>query len=223
VTPSHQYPTGVLMSAARRLALLDWAARRDAWIIEDDYDSEFRYASRPLAALHGLDTSARVLYVGTFSKTLFPALRVGYVIVPDMLVDAFAAMRSLADRHTVALEQAVLAEFLDEGHYARHVRRMRVLYQERRDVVLEAAPALIGDRLELTGGDAGMHLVGRLRPGVSDAALSMRAAARDVIAPPLSQYTTLPPARGALLLGYAAYAPRTLRAALRRLAEVLDG
>lgn len=221
VTPSHQYPTGVVMSAARRLALLDWIARTGAWIVEDDYDSEFRYASRPLAALHGLDTNGCVLYVGTFSKTLFPSLRLGYVIVPEALVDAFATMRTVADRQTATLEQAVLAEFLADGHYARHVRRMRVLYEERRDVVLAAAPNLLGDRLSLTGGDAGMHLVGLLPPGVSDVEVSERAREHGVTAPPLSRYAVRPLARDGLLLGYAGFSPRVLRAALRRLADAL--
>ena len=191
--------------------------------MEDDYDSEYRYASRPLAALHGLDVDGRVLYVGTFSKTLFPALRLGYVVVPPTLVDAFAAVRVLADRQSPSVDQAVLAEFIEAGHFARHVRRMRVLYMERRDALRDAASALLGDRLALTPGDAGMHLVGLLPPGVDDGAVSNRALARGIEAPALSRYAVHPMARGGLVLGYAAFAPRTLRAAVRTLAGALDG
>ena len=128
VTPSHQYPLGVTMSLARRLALLEWAHARRAWIVEDDYDSEYRYTGRPLASLQGLDRHGRVIYVGTFSKVLFPALRLGYVVVPPALVDAFAAARGLVDRHPPSVTQAVLAEFIAEGSFARHVRRMRMRY-----------------------------------------------------------------------------------------------
>ncbi|MFL5560802.1 MAG: PLP-dependent aminotransferase family protein [Gemmatimonadaceae bacterium] len=222
VTPSHQYPTGAIMTASRRFELLRWAASSNAWIVEDDYDSAYRYASRPLAALHGLDHAGRVLYVGTFSKTLFPALRLGYLVVPPPLAEAFAAARALTDRHPPGVEQAVLADFLIEGHFARHVRRMRMLYHERRDVLLEAAPALLGDRLTLSSGDAGMHLVGQLPPGVDDQDISARALSRGVVAPALSRYAVRRPERGALLLGYSAFPPRVLRAALRRLAETLE-
>ncbi len=128
VTPSHQYPLGATMSLSRRLALLDWAERRDVWVIEDDYDSEYRYNGRPLEAFQGLDTGGRVIYVGTFSKVLFPSLRLGYLVVAPDLVESFTAARELADRHSPLIEQAVLARFMSEGHFARHVRRMRKLY-----------------------------------------------------------------------------------------------
>lgn len=223
VTPSHQYPTGVVTSAARRLALLRWARAARAWVIEDDYDSAYRYASRPLASLHGLDVDGRVLYVGTFSKTLFPALRLGYVVVPKALVDAFTAVRTIMDRQSPSVDQAVLAEFIEDGHYARHLRRMRMLYLERRDALLDAAPALFGDRLELTPGDAGMHVVGLLPPGIDDRAISDRALARGVEVPALSRHAAEPVARGGLMLGYAAFSPRSIRAALKILATTLDG
>ena len=230
VTPSHQYPTGVVMTAARRLEVLQWAARAGAWVLEDDYDSEFRYASRPLACLQGLDPSPgsgqaggqHVLYVGTFSKTLFPALRLGYLIVPPSLVDAFAAARAVADRHSPSLDQAVLADFIEEGHFARHVRRMRVLYEERRDVLLSVGAELFGDRLVLGRADAGMHVLGHLPVGVDDAAVSARATASGVDAPALSSYAIEPLARGGLVLGYAAFTPRAIRTAARKLVDVLD-
>jgi GntR family transcriptional regulator/MocR family aminotransferase len=221
VTPSHQYPTGVTMTAARRLRLLRWARDAGAWIVEDDYDGAYRYASRPLASLHGLDDGERVVYVGSFSKTLFPALRLGWLVVPPALVDAFAAARAVADRQSPSVDQAVLAQFIDDGHFARHVRRMRVLYQERRDALLDAAPALLGDRLVLAAGDAGMHVVGALPAGVDDRALSARARELGVEAPALTSYAAAPMARGGLLLGYAAFPPRVLRASLRKLAGAL--
>jgi GntR family transcriptional regulator/MocR family aminotransferase len=138
VSPSHQYPLGVTMSLPRRMALLAWARRRGAWIAEDDYDSEFRYAGRPLAALQGLDTAGRVIYIGTFSKVLFPALRLGYMVVPAGTVEAFAAARALSDRHPPGPSQALVAEFLAEGHFARHIRRMRTLYAERQAALVSA-------------------------------------------------------------------------------------
>ena len=138
VAPSHQFPLGVTMSVARRLELLAWAQQAGAWILEDDYDSEYRYASRPLACLQGLDETGCVVYIGTFSKTVFPSLRLGYVIAPRGMVDALQAARAAADRHSPALEQSVLADFIGEGHYARHVRRMRALYEERRDALRDA-------------------------------------------------------------------------------------
>jgi GntR family transcriptional regulator/MocR family aminotransferase len=134
VTPSHQYPFGVTMSLPRRLALLKWASQAGAWVIEDDYDSEYRYAGRPLAALQGLDSEGRVIYLGTFSKVLFPALRLGYMVVPPDLVDAFMAARALSDRHCPVLDQAALADFIGDGHFARHIRRMRALYAERQAI-----------------------------------------------------------------------------------------
>src|SRR5262249_4356701 len=149
VAPSHQYPLGVTLSLPRRLALLDWAQRGDAWVVEDDYDSEFRYTGRPLAALQGLDRTGRVLYLGTFSKVLFPALRLGYLVVPPDLVDAFTAARAATDRQAATLTQAVVTDFIDEGHFLRHLRRMRTLYAERQEVLLRAARREWGGLLEV--------------------------------------------------------------------------
>jgi len=191
VTPSHQFPLGVTLSAARRLALLAWARRHDAWVVEDDYDSEYRFRGRPLPSLQGMDRAGRVLYVGTFSKTLFPGLRLGYLIVPPALVDAFAHARGTVDRHPAALEQAVLADFLAEGHFARHVRRMRALYAERQDVLLHLL-ARAGAPLEVAPVDAGMHLVAYLPPGMHDAAVAARLLAAGVVATPLSALAVAP-------------------------------
>jgi GntR family transcriptional regulator / MocR family aminotransferase len=217
VSPSHQYPLGVTMSLARRMALLAWARRRSAWIAEDDYDSEFRYAGRPLAALQGLDTGGRVIYIGTFSKVLFPALRLGYMVAPAGTVDAFAAARALADRHPPGPSQALVAEFLMEGHFARHVRRMRTLYAERQAALVSAARREWDGLLEVSPADAGMHLVAWLAKGANDRGVSNRAAAAGVSAPPLSAYCHSVVARPALLLGYAAINARKIQEGARRL------
>ena len=221
VSPSHQYPLGVTMSLARRMALLDWARRRSAWIAEDDYDSEFRYAGRPLAALQGLDTTGRVIYIGTFSKVLFPALRLGYMVVPSCAVDAFAAARALADRHPPGPSQALVAEFLAEGHFARHIRRMRTLYAERQAALVAAARREWGGLIGVSAADAGMHLVGWLPVHVSDREASSRAAEAGISAPPLSAYCYSPELRPALLLGYAAVNGRKLQEGVRRLTAAM--
>jgi len=223
VTPSRQYPTGITMSAARRLELLRWAAAGRVWIVEDDYDSEFRYASRPLPCLQGLDDAGRVIYVGTFSKTVFPGLRLGYVIVPEDLVDAFGEARAVSDRQPPGIEQAVLADFIVLGHFARHVRRMRALYEERRDALLAAAREALGERVAFGDTAAGMLALAWLPPGVSDRDVSGRLLAAGVEAPPLSSYAIRPLRRGGLLLGYAGYPPEALRAGIRRLAAALPG
>jgi len=202
VTPSHQYPMGMTMSAARRMLLLNWAARSGAWIIEDDYDSEYRFGSRPIASLQGLDTDERVIYIGTFSKVMFPALRLGYVVVPKDLVRAFAAARDAADIFSSTLYQAVLTDFLREGHFARHIRRMRMLYLDRRKTLTNAIDSQMKDMLEVIGAEAGMHLVGLLPRGANDVAVSRMAAQRCISAIPLSTcYLTLP-TRSGLILGY---------------------
>lgn len=222
VTPSHQYPLGVTMSLARRLELLRWAGRASAWVLEDDYDSEYRYSGRPLEALQGLDTEGRVIYVGTFSKVLFPSLRLGYLVVPPDLVDAFTAARELSDRQAPALDQAVLARFMAGGHFARHVRRMRSLYAERQAILVEEAGRHLPGLLDVPPAGAGMHLVGRLPVGEDDREASHRAAERGVEAPPVSLYGTPREGRGGLLLGYAAVGEAEIRQGVRRLAEALE-
>jgi GntR family transcriptional regulator/MocR family aminotransferase len=222
VTPSHQFPLGVTMSLPRRLALLEWAARASAWLLEDDYDSEFRYVSRPLTALHGLDPRGRVIYTGTFSKVLFPALRIGYLVVPESLVDAFIAARHFGDGQGATIEQAILADFILDGHFERHVRRMRRLYRERQETLVDAVGRYLGPALEVRSADAGMHLVGWLPEGVADGAVSARAAAHDVDAMPLSFFALGSPARGGLVLGYANVPPIEIRAAAQRLARAVE-
>ena len=161
-------------------ALLDWARRAGAWVLEDDYDGEFRYDGRPLAALAGLDGAGQVIYLGTFSKVLFPALRLGYLVVPEEAVDAFVHARALAGRHAPTLEQAVLAGFIAGGHFGRHIRAMRALYQERQAALVGAARAELEGLLEVAPSAAGMHLVGWLEPGTDDRAAAGRAAREGV-------------------------------------------
>jgi GntR family transcriptional regulator/MocR family aminotransferase len=221
ITPSHQYPLGMTMSAPRRMALLNWAARSGAWIIEDDYDSEFRFGARPFPSLQGLDTSARVIYAGTFSKVMFPALRLGYVVVPSDLIEAFAAVRDASDQFSSTLYQAAMATFIAEGHFARHIRRMRMLYRERRTELVEAIHDHMNDKLEVIGSEAGMHLVALLPPGVSDVALSRKAAVAGISAMPLSSCYLNKPVRPGLILGYGGTDIRQIREGVRKLSTLL--
>jgi GntR family transcriptional regulator / MocR family aminotransferase len=221
VTPSHQYPLGAAMSLRRRLALLAWASQAAAWVVEDDYDSEYRYSGRPLAALQGLDSEGRVIYLGTFSKVLFPALRLGYMVVPPDLVDTFAAACALSHQHPPTIEQAVLADFIHEGHFARHIRRMRVLYAEQQAALVEAARRELAGLLDVRPAEAGMHLVGWLPAGIDDVTAAQRAAAHGVGVQPLSLYSIEPLQRAGLLLGYAAVDTRAIREAVHRLAQAL--
>ena len=218
VTPSHQYPLGATLSASRRLQLLDWAEAAGAWIVEDDYDSEYRYDSRPVAALQGLDRNARVVYIGTFSKVLFPALRVGYLVIPTDLVDRFAAVRDAMDIFPATLHPAVLADFIALGHFARHLRRTALLYRDRRRVLVDSLQAL-GPRWRVAGAEAGLHLV-----AVGDRAdrpIAMRAARQGVWAMPLSSCYVGPAVRHGLVLGYGGVAAADIPAAVARLAKVI--
>jgi GntR family transcriptional regulator / MocR family aminotransferase len=221
VTPSHQFPLGVTMSLSRRLALLDWAHHVGAWILEDDYDSEYRYTGRPLPALQGLDTENRTVYLGTLSKTLFPSLRLGYIVVPADLADAFTAAKALVDRHAPSVEQAVLATFITEGHFARHIRRTRILYAERQAALLEAAAREFDGQLDVKPAQAGMHLVGYLPEAADDQAVSRAAAVLGVEAPALFSYALAPLARGGLLLGYTAFTQPEIAQGVHRLAQAL--
>jgi len=205
VSPSHQYPTGALMSHSRRRQLLDYAAVHGVWVVEDDYDSEFRYGTRPLPALQGLDEHHRVVYLGTFSKTLFPAMRLAYLVVPPDLVEGFARALNELFREGQMLQQAVLARFLAEGHYASHIRRMRAVYGARHDALIAAIRHEFGETLPIIGGDAGLHLVLGLPPRVDDHAVVQQGLRAGIATRPLSMYQMRKtrPARG-LLLGYAA-------------------
>jgi GntR family transcriptional regulator / MocR family aminotransferase len=218
ITPSHQYPMGVTMTATRRMLLLHWAMRTGAWIIEDDYDSEYRLGGRPIASLQGLDTDARVIYIGTFSKVMFPALRLGYVVVPKDLTEAFSSARDATDQFSSTLYQAAMTDFIREGHFARHIRRMRMLYLQRRTALVEAIQKRMGDYLEIIGTEAGMHLVTLLPPGISDVAISRRATEMGISAMPLSSCYREPPVRGGLILGYGGTDASQIHEGMRKLA-----
>ena len=220
VTPSHQYPLGVTMTLARRLELLRAARRFRAWVLEDDYDSEFRYSSRPIPALQGLDHDDRVIYLGTFSKTLFPGLRLGYAVLPLDLVDSFKAARSVLDVHSPVLEQAVLAEFIAAGYFERHLRRMRNLYEERHRVFLTEAQRHLAGLLDVVPSGAGLQCVGWLAAGLEENAVARAAAEHDVEVTPISRFAIKYRPRAGLLLSFGGFDPNQIRG-MQRLAEAL--
>jgi GntR family transcriptional regulator/MocR family aminotransferase len=216
VTPSHQYPTGVVMGLRRRLDLLAWARRANAYVVEDDYDAEFRYDGPPLPALQGID-AARVLHVGTFSKTLAPGLRVGWIVVPDALLDAFGAARAVASGGPSFPLQAGLAAFVADGHFALHVRRASQRYRERRDALTRALAGRFGDALRVQGAATGLHVVARFDG--DDVAVAEAAAAHGVVAPALSRYTAFGGGPTGLVLGFAPGDPAAIERAAERLAR----
>jgi GntR family transcriptional regulator / MocR family aminotransferase len=213
----------VVMSLRRRLALLDWAAVAQTWIIEDDYNGEFRYDGKPLASMQGLEHpgAERVIFIGTFSKTIFPALRLGYAIVPAWLANHFALARLTADRHSPVVEQAVLADFIAEGHFARHMRRMRALYAERQSVFVSIARRELGDLMRVESVPAGMRLLGWLPAGVSDIHVAREARRRGIDVVPLSWLRATPSRENALILGYAPFSANETRKALRTIGECI--
>lgn len=221
VTPSHQFPTGSVMSASRRLELLAKAARTGAVIIEDDYDSEFRYEGRPLAALQGLDEGGRVIYTGTLSKVLLPALRLGYMVAPPSLQPAITGAKWLTDRHVALLYQAVLALFIDEGHFERHLRRMRKVYETRRTTMLAAFDEHFGDRATITGTESGMHVLVNIQ-GVSDAESFMDSARRQGVGIYSARpyYLGEPPPGASFLMGYSSVSEDGIRRGIAILAGI---
>ncbi|HEY2797851.1 MAG TPA: PLP-dependent aminotransferase family protein [Thermoanaerobaculia bacterium] len=222
VTPSHQFPLGVTMSASRRLQLLDWAQSTGAWIIEDDYDSEYRYGQLPITSLQGLDRDARVIYVGTFSKIMFPALRVGYLVLPTDLVGTFVAVRRATDKFSPTLAQAALTDFIEEGHFARHVRRTRVVCGTRRAAMVEALRAELGPGVPILGDPAGMYLTMALSGRQRDREIALRAARQRLWVAPLSErYLSRAPRQG-LLLGYGGTDAAEIAEGVGRLREVLS-
>ena len=221
VTPSHQFPTGAVMSATRRLELLQWADANDAIIIEDDYDSEFRYEGRPLAALQGLDERGRVLYTGTLSKVLLPALRLGYMVAPRGLQLALAGTKWLTDRHVALLYQAVLALFIEEGHFERHLRRMRKVYERRRAAMLEAFDRYFGDRAIVTGTESGMHVLVQIRDVADADEYIARAREQGVgIYSARSYYSTEPPPGAIFLMGYTSVTEKHIHEGIRLLSKI---
>jgi GntR family transcriptional regulator / MocR family aminotransferase len=221
VTPSHQYPLGATMSAARRLQLLEWAHNSGAWIVEDDYDSEYRYESMPVASMQGLDSGSRVIYIGTFSKTLFPSLRLGYIVIPATLVPRFLAVRQANDLCPSHLYQAALADFISAGHFARHVRRTRQLYAERRNALAQALRKEFGAEIEILGAEAGMHLVITLPPGLSDQKISARAAQEGLWLWPLSAAYVGTNVRQGFILGFGGTKASEMLHQVRRLRKAI--
>jgi GntR family transcriptional regulator/MocR family aminotransferase len=221
-TPGHQFPTCATMSLARRLQLLEWARRSCAFIFEDDYDSEFRYAGRPTPALQGLDRQGSVIFSGSFSKVLFPSLRLGYLVLPHDLVERFSAAKSILNRHTAPFEQTVLCDFIVEGHFGRHLRRMREVYAERFSVLMETARGRLGGLLELSNVEAGLQTVGWLSPGIDSEAAWHAAGKRKVEVSPLRIYARCPLPRDGLQMGFAAVNPQEIRRGVHQLALALE-
>ncbi|HEX6087325.1 MAG TPA: PLP-dependent aminotransferase family protein [Thermoanaerobaculia bacterium] len=217
VTPAHQFPLGMTMTLARRLELLEWARTSGALLFEDDYDSEYRYSGRPVPSLQGLDSAGRVLFSGTFNKVLFPSLRIAYLVVPPELVDRFAAALAVTRRHAPLLDQAVLCDFITEGHFGRHLRRMRQIYAERLSVLMESARGL----LEVSDVEAGLQTAAWLPAGFEAESFASAAAARGVEVTPLSRHSRRALPREGVHLGFAAVDAREIRRGMRELAMVL--
>lgn len=222
VTPAHQFPIGATMSITRRLELLEWSRKSNALVFEDDYDSEYRYSGRPVPSLQGLDPSGQVLFFGTFNKVLFPALRLGYLVIPHDLVSYFESAIASTRRHTALLDQAVLCDFITDGHFARHLRRMRQVYAERLSVLLESARQHLNGVLEIAHVEAGLQTAAWLREGFDGESVAKAAAARDVEVTPLSRYTRGALPRQGLQLGFAAVDAAEIRRGVRELAIVLE-
>jgi GntR family transcriptional regulator/MocR family aminotransferase len=218
VTPANQFPLGVTMSPRRRAELLDWAAGRNAWIVEDEYDAEYRYSGPPVPSLQSLDRSGCVIYLGTFTKMLFNSLRLGFIVLPERMVEPFAAARTILDRHPPTLDQAILADFILEGHFGHHVRRMRQIYARRMNAVCDAGHRLAGS-LDLVHAVSGMRTIGWVRTGQKDAELARRARSLGLEVAALSDFTLGHPQPSALILGFAGCST----AELKRGVDVLEG
>jgi GntR family transcriptional regulator / MocR family aminotransferase len=222
LTPAHQFPLGATMSLERRMAVLNWASRTGAFVIEDDYDSEYRFAGQPVPALQGLDTHANVILIGTFSKILFPSLRLGYVVLPPALVDYFLSFRYRTDFRNSSFDQAVLCDFIVGGHLARHLRRMRNLYGSRLEALIEGGKQHLGGLLDISNVRAGLYTVGFLRNGMTSRQAEKAAAARGVEVIGIDRYTLKRPDPKGVLLGFAAHTETEIRRGLVRLAAALS-
>ncbi|MDA9666372.1 PLP-dependent aminotransferase family protein, partial [bacterium] len=220
-TPSHQQPLGITMSLQRRLTLLKYAHENASWVIEDDYDSEFRYRGRPLPALAALDKVGRVLYVGTFSKSLFPSVRIGYVVVPEILVDTFAKTRNIFGQTSSAITEEALSNFMDDGGFAEHIRKMRRLYRERRDILLDALKNHCSNILEPQQTDAGMHIIADIKNGMSDRLAHLQLLNAGIDSLPLSIYYEGSVQRQALVLGFSGVQKKVIPKLVTRMGRVL--
>ncbi|MEM7479463.1 MAG: PLP-dependent aminotransferase family protein, partial [Planctomycetota bacterium] len=223
VTPSHQYPIGVTMPIERRLELLAWAAKSGGWILEDDYDSEYRYGQNPIPSLQGLDTFDRTLYVGSFSKVVFPALGLGYIIVPHQLIPIFENALRLSSRPASQMDQLVLTEFIREGHFGRHLRRMRKIHSERRKAFVEAVESDLSEHLKIIGSMAGLHCTALLRQRRSDKHLVKNLAEHGIITRALSTFYTAATDKldhlNGLVMGFASATPSQIRKSLKLAAK----
>ena len=220
-TPSHQQPLGITMSLQRRLTLLKYAHENASWVIEDDYDSEFRYRGRPLPALAALDKVGRVLYVGTFSKSLFPSVRIGYVVVPEILVDTFAKTRNIFGQTSSAITEEALSNFMDDGGFAEHIRKMRRLYRERRDILLDALKNNCTNILVPQQTDAGMHIIADIKNGMSDRLAHLELLNAGIDSLPLSIYYEGSVQRQALVLGFSGVQKKVIPKLVTRMGRVL--
>ena len=221
VSPSHQYPLGATMSASRRLQLLDWAQNYGSWIIEDDYDSEYRYESMPIPSLQGLDSNARVIYIGTFSKVLFPSLRLGYLVLPPDLIERFVTLRIPLDIGPPNFHQRVLADFIKEGHFSRHLRRMRLLYTDRRNALIQCLRKELGFTVDIIGGQGGMHLSITLPKTIQDREVANLAAKQNLWLLPLSTTYLEVPSRQGFILGFGSTSVNEMPHKVRKLRELL--
>jgi GntR family transcriptional regulator/MocR family aminotransferase len=222
LTPAHQFPLGVTMSLERRMAILNWASRAGAFVIEDDYDSEYRFEGQPVPALQSLDNHSSVIFIGSFSKTLFPSLRLGYVVLPPSLVDFFLAFRSRTDFQNSTFDQAVLCDFIVEGHLARHLRRMRNLYAGRLAALIEGGKQHLNGLLELSEVRAGLYTIGYLRNGMDSRRAEKLAAEKGIEVLAADRFTFRRPDPKGLLLGFAAFDEATIGRELVRLAKALS-
>jgi GntR family transcriptional regulator/MocR family aminotransferase len=221
VTPSHQFPTGAVLSLPRRLELLAWAKSENVVIIEDDYDSEYRYGGRPIPALQGLNLNNNVIYIGTFSKVLFPALRIGYLVIPSSLVPIFSQAKYLTDRLCSTMDQYVLTEFINTGALERHIRQMRIIYNKRRETLVTSLTKHFGDNIEIVGENAGMHLMVRLKLGLSEQEVAKKLANKRIELISAQNYYLQPNKENEYILGYATLNQKAIKDAVIKLAEAL--
>ena len=222
-TPSHQFPLGSIMSVSRRLELLEYSKKKNAWIIEDDYDSEFRYSGSPLPSLQGMDEWKRVIYIGTFSKVLFPGLRLGYMVLPSIeMVKHFAVAKSMIDRQSPIFEQLITTKFIEDGHFTRHIRKMRMLYKSRQEFLINELRKEIGDTIKVNPSEAGMQLIVRLPKKMNDKKVASIASKNKLIVYPLSNYVLKFKREPALILGYTAFNEKELKAGVKKMQKSIE-
>jgi len=223
VTPAHQFPLGYAMSLERRLELLKWATRSGGWVFEDDYDSEYRYSGRPIPSLQGYDHTGSVIFAGSFSKLLFPSLRLGYLVSPDSLVEKFAAARRVTDRHSAVIDQAIMCDFITEGHLGRHIRRMRQIYAERLQALRSAIEHQAGDLIMIPDAEAGVQIPAWLREDLDADVVAAELSARSVEVLPLNRFAIRRTLPSGLLLGFGAVDKREILRGVECLASTLRG